>query len=69
MLGIWNKVVWLNERFPSMQSMVRLYMEFPDLVGFAYVNNIYFPLIFHEYLYLLSFSFYCFSIISIIMVI
>ena len=34
MLGIWNDGDWLKEIFGSTKSMVRQYMEVPDLVGF-----------------------------------
>jgi len=44
-------------------------MEVLDLVGFSYVNKSSFPLVFHEYLYLLLFGFYNCSIMDIILVI
>ncbi len=33
MLEIWHGVDWLKEIFGSTQSMIRWYMEVPDLVG------------------------------------
>ena len=45
--------------------MVRWYVEVPDLVGFVYVNMITFPLVIHEYLYLLLCGFYGCSIVVI----
>ena len=44
-------------------------MEILDLVGFAYDNKIYFPLVKYEYLWLLLCVFDGFSIIIIILVI
>jgi len=35
MLGIWHGGEWLKERFGSAQSMVKWYVEVPDLVGFC----------------------------------
>ena len=69
MLEIWHGGDWLKEIFGSSQFMVRLYVEVPDLVGFAYVHKISFPCVFHEYLYLLLCGFDGCSIIDIIMVI
>ena len=68
MLGIWHECDYLKEIFGSAQSMVEWYMEAPDLVGFRYVNTSYFPLIFHQYLYLLLCGFDGCSIIFIILV-
>jgi len=34
MLGIWHGGDWLKEKFGSVQSMVRWYVEVLDLVGF-----------------------------------
>jgi len=47
MLGMWHGVDWMKERFGSAQSMVGWFMEVLDLVGFAFVNNISFPLVFY----------------------
>ena len=44
--GIWHGGDFLKEIFRSVQSMVEWYMEVANLVAFAYVNNIYFPLVF-----------------------
>lgn len=40
MLGIRHKGDWLNKRFSLTQSMVRWYMEVPDLVGFLNMSII-----------------------------
>ena len=34
MLGLWNEGDWLKEIFGLAQSMVKWYVEVPDLVGF-----------------------------------
>ena len=39
MVGILHKGDWLKERFGSTKSMVEWYMEVPELVEFAYVNE------------------------------
>lgn len=47
MLGIWYEGDWLKERFALAQSMVRWYVEVLTWLDFAYVNKIYFPLVFY----------------------
>jgi len=47
MLRIWHGGDWLKKIFGSSQSMVGWYVAVPNLVGFAYVNKIYFPLVFY----------------------
>jgi len=53
MVGIWHEGDWLKERLGSVQYMVRWYVEVSNVVGFFICNKIFFPLVFHEYLYLL----------------
>jgi len=39
MFGIWNGGDWLKEIFGSAQSMVKWFMEVPDLLAYAYINK------------------------------
>ncbi len=69
MLGIWNRDVWLKERFGSTQSMVEWYVEVLTWLDFAYVNKSYFPIMIYEHLSLLLCRFYDYFVMVNILVI
>ena len=47
MLGIWHEGDWKKERFGSTRCMVGWFVEFSDLVDYAFINKCAFSQVFH----------------------